>query len=70
VDALAIGLVVPVGLALAVIHRRGFKLFLGQRDHVTTAIGVVVEHAPGNGVVLLAEPEEAAERHDRVGDLA
>src|SRR6478735_5065594 len=70
VDTLAVSLVLPVGLTLAVVHRGGFELFLGKRHDVAAALRVIVENAPRDRMVLFAEPEKAAERHDGVGDLA
>src|SRR6478609_851696 len=58
--ALAVISVVPVGLAFAVIHRRRLELLLGKRHDIATAIGVVVEHTPGDGMVFFTQAEKAA----------
>src|SRR3954451_9934220 len=68
VDALAVG---PVPRrALASVAGRVLQPLLVEVDHVAADLGVVGQEAPGQGVVALAQTQEAAERHDRVGHLA
>src|SRR5688572_19430791 len=40
-----------------------------ERNGVPAAVWIVVELAPGHGVVLLAHPEHAAEAHDSEQDV-
>src|SRR4051794_12874069 len=69
VDALAVG--PGPGGALAVrVAGRVLQPLLVEVDHVAADLGVVGQEAPRQGVVALAEAEEAAEGHDRVGHLA
>src|SRR3979411_1395652 len=46
------------------------ELLFGDVHAVTAELLIVVQHRPGNGVMVRADAEEAPETHDRVGDAA
>src|SRR5918994_6981629 len=43
------------------------KLLCGDLDAIPSQAGVVIEHAPGHGVLVRTHAEKAAERHHRIG---
>src|SRR5262245_22312866 len=51
------------------VRRSVLQLLRRERDGVAAAVRVVVELAPGHGVVLLADPEHASEADDREQDV-
>jgi hypothetical protein len=46
------------------------QLLFIEIDDVATLPFVVIEHVPGQGMITLAHPKKAAERHNRIDDLA
>src|SRR4051794_33112592 len=69
VDALAVG-PGPGGPLAVRVAGRVLQPLLVEVDHVAADLGVVGQEAPRQRVVALAQAEEAAEGHDRVGHLA
>src|SRR5712671_3850766 len=70
VDAAVGGPVGPVPTLRLAVSRRFLKLLLGDIHPVAVETRVVFERRPGQREVVLAHPQKAAERRDRVGDLA
>src|SRR3979490_321159 len=62
--------IVPVpGIVVAVL-RRSFELIFGNAGAIAAKVGVVLQRLPGQGIVVVADPEETAETQDSVRDLA
>src|SRR5689334_11183333 len=55
------------GRLVTAVGRATLQLLAADIDHVAAEPGVVGEHAPGQRVIALADAEEAAEAHHRVG---
>ena len=72
-------IVVKLSLILAIAPRRFISDRIGgaalqpalvEMDNITSQIRVVFQHGPGKRMVVVSNPEEAAERQDRVRDLS
>src|SRR3979411_647749 len=70
VDAAVGGPIGPVPTLRLAVSRRFLKLLLGDIHPVAVETRVVFERRPGQREVVLAHPQKAAERRDRVSDLA
>src|SRR3979411_2006548 len=58
--------IVPVpGIVVAVL-RRSFELIFGNDGAIAAKDGVVLQRLPGQGMVVVADPEETAETQDGV----
>src|SRR3977135_3332773 len=70
IDLLAARTVGPIPALVLGIFRRAVELLLADVDFVALEPRVVRQKRPRQGVVVLAESEETAEAHDRIGGLA
>src|SRR3954454_10556037 len=67
---LAAAAVVPVPCAGGAVFRRRLELLVGDVDLIAAEPLVVGEQRPRHRIMVLAEAEEAAEAHPRIGNLA
>src|SRR4051812_5787914 len=70
IDTLVSRLIGPVPALRLAVFGRFLQLLFGEVHAVAVETRVVFEGRPGKRVVILAHPEKAAERRDRIGDLA
>src|ERR1700730_3930620 len=70
IDFLAARTVRPIPALMLAVPGRPFELLLGDIDFIAVEPWVVGQYRPRQRIVIFADPHEAAEAHDRIGDLA
>src|SRR3954463_5320369 len=70
IDAAVVLAVAPVPRLRLAILRRAFELLFGNAGDVTFEVRVVLQVGPGQRIVVLSDPHEAAKRQHGIGNLA
>src|SRR4051812_247904 len=67
VDGAGAGCISPVPAVVVAISRRAFQLPQGDAGAIAAERGIVFQRLPGQGIVIVADAEEAAKAQDGVG---
>src|SRR6202023_2423294 len=61
IDGAGSGRIVPVPGIVIAVFRRSLQLCFGNAGTIAAQIGVVLQRLPGQGIMVIADPEKAAE---------